>query len=61
MEETLPGLTFVLVGNPGPEHVGRHFHGESFGNPAEIDLDAGASEADCMAIAVDQNIAVIDE
>ncbi len=26
MEETLLRGTFVLVGNPGPEHVGRHFH-----------------------------------
>jgi spore maturation protein CgeB len=26
LEETLYRGTFVLVGNPGPEHVGRHFH-----------------------------------
>jgi len=26
LEETLLRGTFVLVGNPGPEHVGRHFH-----------------------------------
>lgn len=26
LEETLPGAPLVLVGNPGPEHVGRHFH-----------------------------------
>jgi spore maturation protein CgeB len=26
LEETLYRGAFVLVGNPGPEHVGRHFH-----------------------------------
>ena len=26
MDETLLRGTLLLVGNPGPEHVGRHFH-----------------------------------